>query len=101
MRVIASVDRPPGALGDGFRVAATIVTWHGDDVLAIPGSAVFRDHGQWAVWVEDGGRARMRPVTLGHRGRLEVEVLGGLADGDQVILHPGDNLAPGTRITPQ
>jgi len=99
VRVIASLDRAPPALGDGFRVEATIVTWHGDDVLAIPGSAVFRDHGEWAVWTENAGRARLAHVTLGHRGRLEVEVLGGIVEGDRVILHPGDNIGEGTRIT--
>lgn len=98
VRVIASVDRPPPVLGDGFRVEATIITWHGDDVLAIPGGAVFRDHGRWAVWIDDHGRARLAPVTLGHRGRLDVEVTGGLGAGDRVILHPGDNIAEGTRI---
>lgn len=100
VRVITSIEGPPPALGDGFRVAATLVTWHADDVLAIPGSAVFRDHGRWAVWTVDHGRARLSPVTLGHHGRLEVEVIDGLAEGDQVILHPGDNIAQGTRVTP-
>lgn len=101
VHVIASVEAPPPTLGDGFRVAATIITWHGDDALVVPASAVFRDHGSWAVWVVDGRRVHLRPVTLGHHGRVDVEVASGLGAGDRVVLHPGDNLADDTRIEPR
>ena len=87
VKVISSVDAPPPALGDGFRVSARIITWHADDVLSIPTSAVFRDHGRWAVYAVVDGRAVLRPVTLGHRGRLDVELRDGLAAGDPVD-HP-------------
>ena len=99
VRVIASIDAPPPALGDGFRVTARIITWHADRVLTIPLSTVFRDHGRWAVYVEAGGRARLQPVTLGHRGPLDVEILGGLVEGDRVIMHPGDDIKPDVRVT--
>ena len=98
VRVIATLDAPPPTLGDGFRVAARIITWRGDDVLAVPASAVFRDRGQWAVYVVAEGRARLQPITPGHRGRLAIEVVGGLAAGDRVIVHPGDRVRAGTRV---
>ena len=31
-----------GALGDGYRVEASIIVWEGKDVLKVPGSALFR-----------------------------------------------------------
>jgi HlyD family secretion protein len=98
VRVIASVDRAPPALGDGFRVAARIITWHGDHVLTIPASALFRDHGSWSVYLAAAGRARLQPVHLGHLGRLDVEIESGLSEGDQVIVHPGDSIRPGARV---
>ena len=98
VRVIATIDAPPPALADGFRVTARIITWHGDRVLTIPTSTVFRDHGRWAVYVEAGGRARLQPVALGHRGQLDVEILGGLVEGDRVIMHPGDDIKPDVRV---
>jgi HlyD family secretion protein len=101
VNVIASLDAPPPALGDGFRVSARIITWRGEDVLSVPSSAVFRDHGRWAVYAVTGGRAVLQPVTLGHRGRLDVEVLDGLAAGAQLIVHPADNIASGTRVAPR
>jgi len=98
VRVIASVDRTPAALGDGFRVAARIITWHGDHVLTIPASALFRDHGSWAVYLAAAGRAHLQPVRLGHLGRLDVEIESGLREGDQVIVHPGDSIRSGARV---
>lgn len=101
VNVIVSLASPPRSLGDGFRVDARIFTWRGTNVLAIPGSAVFRDRGHWAVYAIDGGKARLRRVELGHRGRLEVEVLSGLAAGQEVVLHPSDRIRDGVEVSPQ
>lgn len=97
VRVIATIQAPPPSLGDGFGVAARIVTWHGDGVLSVPASAVFRHRGEWAVYVVDQGRARLQTVTVGHRGRLDAEVAG-IADGTRVILHPGDSVHEGGKV---
>ena len=95
--IIALAEAPP-SLGDGFRIEARIRTWRGEDVLAIPAGAVLRDRGGWAVYTIEDGRARLRPIELGHRGRLEVEVLGGLPEGAEVVLHPGDRVRDGTQL---
>jgi HlyD family secretion protein len=44
------------------------------------------------------GRARLRPLTLGHRGEFEVEVLEGLEAGEEVIRFPSDLIRDGTRV---
>jgi HlyD family secretion protein len=100
VRVIATVDAPPATLGDGFGVAARIITWRGDEVLAIPASAVFRHHGQWAVYTLEGERARLRVVEIAHRGRVDVEVTN-LAEGTRVIVHPGDSVEDGAKVAPR
>ncbi len=97
VRVIAVVDAPPPTLGDGFGVATRIITWRADGVLAIPASAVFRSRGQWAVYLVEDGRAHLHPVTIGHRGRLDVEVTD-LPEGARVILHPGDSVHEGAKV---
>jgi HlyD family secretion protein len=99
VNVIATIADPPPALGDGFRVDARIFLWRGRDVLAVPLSAVFRDRGAWAVYAIEDGRARLRRIELGHRGRLEVEVVSGLAEGQEVVLHPGDRVRDGVEVT--
>jgi HlyD family secretion protein len=98
VNVIVKLTAPPASLGDGFRVEARIVLWRGD-ALTVPASAAFRDHGHWAVYAIESGRARLRRVELGHIGRLDVEIASGLAPGMDVILHPGDRVADGTRVS--
>lgn len=98
VHVVATLDHPPARVGDGFRVQARIFVWRGAHVLSVPTAAVFRDHGRWAVYVVDGGRARLVPVELGHRGRLTVEIVRGVDEGTEVVAHPSDRVVDGARI---
>jgi HlyD family secretion protein len=86
-------------LGHGFRVEVRIVTWEAPDVLLVPAGAVFRSGDGWGVFrVGDGHRAERVSFAAGRRNPAAVEVLDGLADGDRVILHPGDRVEPGQRL---
>ncbi|MCU9847281.1 HlyD family efflux transporter periplasmic adaptor subunit [Defluviimonas sp. WL0024] len=99
---IFDITSPPETrkgLGDGFAVYLRIVTWEGADVLQVPLSALFRREGQWAVFREMDGGARLTPVTIGRRNGTAAEVTEGLAPGDRVILHPSDAIAEGTPVT--
>ena len=98
VNVIVRITARPPQLGDGFRVEARIFTWRGTNVLSIPSSAMFRDRAQWAVYVIERGRARLRHIELGHRGRLDVEIVRGLSDGEHVVLHPGDRVRDGVKV---
>jgi HlyD family secretion protein len=64
----------------------------------VPASALFRDRDRGAVFVQSGGRARLRRVTLGLINETHAEVRGGLAPGDEVILFPSENVAEGVRL---
>jgi HlyD family secretion protein len=86
-------------LGDGYRVDARFVLWHEDDVLQVPESSLFRERGNWAVFVMSEGRAVLRPVQVGWRNGLRAQILGGLADGEAVINHPSDQVEHGQRVT--
>jgi HlyD family secretion protein len=86
------------ALGDGYRVEVRIVIWEAADTLKIPTTSLFRRGESWAVFAVEGGRARLRPVTIGHRNGLEAEVVSGLAPGARVIVHPSDRVQDGVRI---
>lgn len=86
------------ALGDGYRVEARIVTWEGK-VLSVPAGALFRRGEGWAVFVAEEGVARLAPVEAGRTDGARTEILGGLAPGAEVVLHPSDRVEDGVRIT--
>ena len=98
VNIIADFVDPTDGLGDGYRVDARIVIWENATVLKIPSSALFRSGPHWNVFVIDNGRARVREVEAGHRSSSETEILNGLTDGAEVILHPANDLEDGARV---
>jgi len=99
--VIADIVSPRetwAKLGDGYRLEASFIIWEGDGVLQAPSSALFRHGDGWASFVADGGRARLRPVTLGQRSGQSAQILSGLSEGVSVIVHPSDQVRDGVRI---
>ena len=85
-------------LGHGYQVEARVVLWQGDDAVTVPLTALFRDRDDWAVFVDDGGRASLRHVKVGHRSSIDAEIVDGLAAGERVVLHPSDRVVAGVRI---
>jgi HlyD family secretion protein len=101
VRVLVDIRSPPEAwrrLGDGYRVEAKFVVQEREDALTVPSSAVFRRDGDHAVFVVEGGRARLRRVATGQDSGLLTEITGGLAPGAIVIVHPGEAIAHGVRV---
>ena len=92
------------ALGDGYRVGVRIVTRSEKSVLRVPVSAVFPQvgangaAGDSAVFVVDGGRARLRPVELGGRNEGQAWIRKGLGPGDTVVIYPPAGVADGVRV---
>jgi HlyD family secretion protein len=89
------------ALGDAYRVEVRIVVWEGESVVKMPASALFRVGDRWAVYRVDAGQARLATLDLGQRNGEEAEVLAGAVEGQSVVLHPGDTLTDGARVTPR
>jgi HlyD family secretion protein len=98
VNVIADLVDSTGPLGDRFRVLARVVLWGSDRVLKVPVSALTRQGEGWAAFVVQGGRARSRPVTVGHRGAFEAEVTSGLREGEEVVAYPSDLIREGVRV---
>jgi HlyD family secretion protein len=99
--VVASLATPPqrrAGLGHGFSVEVRIVIWQADDVLKVPSSAVFRSGEHTAVFAVDDGRSVLREVEIGTNNGREAEVLGGLEEGDRVVLYPPADLSNGMAV---
>jgi HlyD family secretion protein len=90
------------ALGDGFRVSVRIVVLSEAQALQVPASAVFplpeTEDGQMAVFVFDGGRAKLTPVTLRARHGTAAWVTQGLAAGAKVVIYPPAAVRDGVRV---
>jgi HlyD family secretion protein len=89
------------SLGDGFRVEVRVVLQDLKDVPQIPTSALFRDEEGWKVFAVENGRAVRRAVEIGPQNGLAAEIRSGLKEGDQVILHPSDEVKEGIDVQPR
>lgn len=101
VRVIVDITSPRETwrrLGDAYRVEARFVIWESQDILQIPASALFRHNQGWAAFVVANGRAVIRPLVIGQRAGLTVQVLSGIKAGEQVITHPEDKIKDGGRV---
>lgn len=93
------IERRP-TLGDNYRVEARIVTWEASDVLSAAAGALFHRGGQWQTFSVEGGRARLRVITVGRSNGIQTELLDGVAENARLIMYPGDQVEDGTRVTP-
>ncbi|MBR9868327.1 MAG: HlyD family efflux transporter periplasmic adaptor subunit [Oceanospirillales bacterium] len=89
------------ALGHGFRVETRIVVWAASDALIVPSSALIRSGSKWAVYRVESGKAALKTVEVGHNNGISAELLGGLEEGQQVVLYPPAELSDGSRVQPR
>jgi HlyD family secretion protein len=101
VRVTIDFVSPPEAwsqLGHDYRVVVHVTTWSSTEAVTVPVSALFRKGEDWAVFAVQEGRARTVPIRIDHRNNRVAEVLSGLSAGDQVVVHPSDRIADGSRV---
>ena len=98
LTVVIDIPDAPAALGDGYRLEASIAVWQGSNVLTVPASALLRAGDHWQLFVAEDGRAHRRDVIIGHIGGGSAEVLKGLRAGERVIVFPSDDVEDGVRI---
>ena len=100
VEVRLAVPNAPAFLRPDMTVSVEMVGGVKQDALVLPSGAV-RDADREAPWVlalQDGRAVRV-PVTLGLRGVGAVEIVKGLAEGQQVIPQT-EKAAPGDRVRP-
>jgi len=98
VNIIVDLEDGEVKLGDNFRVQAKIVLWKGEDILQVPVSSIFRGDEGWNVFMINGSRAEIVPITIGRRGAYYAEVLDGLEEGEEVVIHPTNDLDNGMRV---
>lgn len=82
----AVLDNTDGLWRPGAAVKARIAVAHKPAALVVPTSALQDLEGREVVFVREGETYTAHPVELGMRDALQVEVLGGLEAGEQVVV---------------
>ncbi len=85
-------------LGDAYALDVHIVVAERAETLTLPAGALFRSGDAWAAFVVESNRVRVRAVDVGLRAGYQVEILKGLNEGEEVVLHPSEAVVEGVRI---
>ncbi len=96
--VVGEIADPDLKLPPNASVNVQVVVGERHGVLTIPRAAMLRDADKRYVYRFDDGRARRRDISIGLVGLNDVEVAGGLAENDVVILPGAVPLSDGTRV---
>lgn len=98
VNIIVDFTEIPPHLGDRYRTEAQIVVWQATDVLKVPIGALFRCEQYWCVFIVQNNQAHRTQIEIGQRNQLEAQVQQGLNLGDQIILHPSEDIRDGTKV---
>ncbi len=98
VNIVLDLDEVPPQLGHGYRILARIAIWSADNVTQLPIGALFRSDGNWSVFAVENNHAVLRTVEVGHMNAVNVEILSGMSEGDQVVLYPNDRMEDGKLI---
>jgi HlyD family secretion protein len=86
LRFAVELDSPHDErLRNNLRVEVAVVTGHADGALRVRRGGFVEDGGE-SLFVIAGNRAVRRPARLGLVGYADVEIVSGLAEGEEVIL---------------
>jgi HlyD family secretion protein len=88
-----------GKLIPNLTVNARILTGLSPNALTLPREAIVRENGQTLVWVVNEQQiVERRPVILGLSSATQVEVSGGVAESDRVLLPGTQPLVAGQTV---
>ena len=83
----------------GYGVLLSFCPYSAENVLTVPGSAVFSEAQQSYVYTISNGRAVKTPVELSYRTVSDAVILSGLNEGDTVISYAdNEGLCEGARV---
>lgn len=98
VKVTLDLEAGDARLGHDYRVFVELALWECEQCLQLPIGALFRSGDRWSVFLVEGDRLRRSEVEIGHMNDETAEVLGGLAAGARIVVHPGDTLEDGSLI---
>ena len=102
MHTEIDVPNANGTLVEGMYAEARLLLKKKDSVLTVPIQAVQRNGSRASVLLVNAqDRVEEREVTLGEEGSERVEVSGGIAENDRVIIGSHSDFRTGERVQPK
>ena len=89
---------PPPGLRQNQRVSVRIVMDRRDGVLKVERGGFYEAGGGKVAYVVRGDTAERTPIETGAASVREVEITGGLAEGDQVVISDTDGFKDAARV---
>lgn len=86
--LIIMLDPTDAELRPEMSIRADVIVGSRSGVLTLPVTAVFNHQGSRVVYVSRATGGEMRTVDLGESNDRVVEIIGGLKEGDRVLLSP-------------
>lgn len=86
--VVDILDEHGGTLRPEMTASVTVLLENKADVLSVPAKAVKRHQGKNVVYLARDGGPEMREITVGWKDGQWIEILGGLEEGETVLLDP-------------
>jgi membrane fusion protein (multidrug efflux system) len=99
IKVTVEVTEYPPSTRPGDFVEVSIVTDTHEEALLVPRVAVVSDRGQRTIFVVDGETASQRQVEVGFEDDEHAEIIGGLDEGELVVIQGQRALRDGQPIT--
>jgi multidrug efflux pump subunit AcrA (membrane-fusion protein) len=96
--VEALVPNPEGSLKPGFFARVSLYTGPPQVRVVIPVTAFLFEETKVKIFVEEGGRAKLRDVKLGGKYGEWMEILGGVQEGEKVVIAGQQNLSEGVKL---
>lgn len=98
VRVRARLPNPGGRLRSGMFLTVAVSS-EPTPGLVVPEQALIPERGRMYVFVVAGRRVERREVAIGRRTAGEVEITGGLAPGERVIVEGTQKVRAGVEVT--
>lgn len=83
----------------GYEVDVRIITRSMEDVLRVPDNAVFESDAAYYVFKIQDGKAILTQVDVIFEGNDYFAIENGIAEGDMVVLSPGNELEEGAKVS--
>lgn len=92
---------PKGMLKPGMFAQVTLASTAHKGVLVIPQSALVTGNGQTSVYLINNGVVKIQPIQTGLSDGANVEVTGGLSEGQIVVVGDKPTLHANDKVTPE